>query len=104
MEPKHDSNNSEEIPTFKNENNGQDQAELDQQNLPSVLASRDLDDRTPLHCAARQGHVEVPGHGSGCGSCQAKNIEYHIDIGISDTRNSLIKNHFFLPTKIISSL
>eukprot|EP00434_Breviolum_minutum_P014856 symbB.v1.2.013096.t1/scaffold919.1/size152209/8 len=36
-----------------------DQAELDQQNLPSVLASRDLDDRTPLHCAARQGHVEV---------------------------------------------
>ena len=37
----------------------QDQAELDQQNVASVLASRDFDDRTPLHWAARQGHLEV---------------------------------------------
>ncbi|CAL1145553.1 unnamed protein product, partial [Cladocopium goreaui] len=36
-----------------------DQAELDQQNVASVLASRDFDDRTPLHWAARQGHLEV---------------------------------------------
>ena len=72
----------------------QDHAELDQQDLGSVLHSRDWDDRTPLHCAARQGHVEAMGWAG------ARNHDQHlVGVGICIDKPTLKDVLFLMSTK-----